>query len=97
MSGYLLKRAGAGDDDGLLPLGVNLISVDLSKSEVGTKQEQEKVLREVLAMYADLACLARLRGTEEWKKGVLPWHVAAARKARRAVSGCMRWGHLEGE
>ncbi|KAL8905345.1 MAG: hypothetical protein Q9207_002693 [Kuettlingeria erythrocarpa] len=97
ISGYLLKRAGAEDDDGLLPLGVNLVSLNLSKNEVSTKQEQEKVLREVLAMYADLACLARLRGTEEWKRGVLPWHVAAARKSRRAVSGCMRWGHPEGE
>lgn len=92
MSGYLLKRAGAEDEDGLLPLGVNLVSLDLSKNEPGTKQEQEQVLREVLTMYADLACLARLRGTEEWRRGLLPWHVAAARKARRAVSGCMRWG-----
>ncbi|KAL8922357.1 MAG: hypothetical protein Q9208_005210 [Pyrenodesmia sp. 3 TL-2023] len=97
MSGYLLKRAGAEDEDGLLPLGVNLISLDLSKNEPGTKQEQEQVLREVLTMYADLACLARLRGTEEWRRGLLPWHVAAARKARRAVIGCMRWGKPEEE
>ncbi|KAI4170694.1 MAG: hypothetical protein LQ343_004793 [Gyalolechia ehrenbergii] len=91
-SGYLFKRAGPDDEDGLIPLGINLISMDLSRNEPGTTQVQAKLLRDVLGMYGDLACLARLRGTEEWKSGVLPWHVAVARKARRAVSGCMKWG-----
>ncbi|KAL9024501.1 MAG: hypothetical protein Q9196_006471, partial [Gyalolechia fulgens] len=91
-SGYLLKRAGTDDEDGLIPLGVNLVCTDLSRHEPGTLQVQTRVLRDVLGMYGDLACLARLRGTEEWRNGVLPWHVAAARKARKAVSGCMKWG-----
>lgn len=94
LSGYLLKRAGADDEDGLLPLGVNLVSTDLKtgNDEAGVSQGNEKVLRDVLGMYSDLSSLARMRGIEEWKGGVLPWHVAAARKARGAVGGCMRWG-----
>ncbi|KAL8951519.1 MAG: hypothetical protein Q9222_002510 [Ikaeria aurantiellina] len=96
MSGYILKRRGTEDADGLISLGVNLIDVDVLKSKPRSTTDdvkaQEKVLREMLGMYADLAHLARLRGTEEWREGVLPWHVAAARKAKEAVSKCMRWG-----
>ncbi|KAL8730133.1 MAG: hypothetical protein Q9181_004771 [Wetmoreana brouardii] len=95
-SGYLLKRAGTEEEDGLIPLGVNLVSSDISKtSDGGALIRHEKFLRDVLSMYSDLATLARLRGTEEWRRGVLPWHVAAARKAGIAVSGCMRWGKKE--
>lgn len=98
MSAYLLKRAGPEDADGLVPLGVNLISVDLLKqsdtSPMNTKAG-EKALREVLGMYSDLATLARSRGIEVWKRGVLPWHIAAARKGKRAVRGCMRWGQRQ--
>ena len=94
ISGYLLKRAGSDDEDGLLPLGVSLISGDLSSSKNGAMAEKknERLLREVLRMYSDLATLARLRGTEDWKLGILPWHVAAARKGRDAVRSSMTWG-----
>ncbi|KAL8807028.1 MAG: hypothetical protein Q9200_004844 [Gallowayella weberi] len=91
-SGYLFKRAGAEDYDGLIPLGINLITTIISKPEARNCQTTLKTLREVLGMYSDLAMLARLRGLEEWKTGILPWHVAAARKARRIVTRCMRWG-----
>ncbi|KAL8924502.1 MAG: hypothetical protein Q9172_002667 [Xanthocarpia lactea] len=91
-SGYLLKRAGAEDNDGLVPLGVNLIATNLSKAEAGNGQTHAKTLTEILEMYSDLGMLARLRGLEEWRVGVLPWHVAAARKAKQAVTRSMRWG-----
>ena len=91
-SGYLLKRAGAEDNDGLVPLGINLIATNLTKAETGNGQTHTKTLTEVLERYSDLAMLARLRGLEEWKVGVLPWHVAAARKAKNAVIRSMRWG-----
>ncbi|KAL8777960.1 MAG: hypothetical protein Q9194_002266 [Teloschistes cf. exilis] len=88
MSAYLLKRAGPEETDGLVPLGINLISFDLFKqidtSSANTKSG-EKVLREVFGMYSDLATLARSRGIEAWKRGVLPWHIAAARKGKRAI------------
>ncbi|KAL8724359.1 MAG: hypothetical protein Q9166_007995 [cf. Caloplaca sp. 2 TL-2023] len=92
VSGYLLKCAGADEDDGLIPLGVNIVTTIISKPELGNYQGHVKILREVLEMYSDLATLARLRGLEDWSSGVLPWHVAAARKARRVVERCMRWG-----
>ncbi|KAL9600262.1 MAG: hypothetical protein Q9219_003306 [cf. Caloplaca sp. 3 TL-2023] len=110
VSGYLLKRAGPEDRDGLITLGVNLVAADLvaaaslqqqQQQQQGKEKEKEKerekaVLREVLGMYGDLACLARLRGVEGWREGVLPVHVAAARKAGRGVRGCMRWGKKGG-
>ncbi|KAL8786122.1 MAG: hypothetical protein Q9213_002988 [Squamulea squamosa] len=96
-SGYLLKRAGAEESDGLIPLGVNLIATIISRPETGICQAHGKTLSEILEMYSDLATLARLRGLEEWKVGVLPWHVAAARKAKKAVTGCMMWGENKGD
>ncbi|KAL8977008.1 MAG: hypothetical protein Q9177_006722 [Variospora cf. flavescens] len=95
MSGYLLKRAGSDDEDGLMALGVNLVSTDAKRDDAGVKTEQEEILKEVLKVYADLACLARLRRTEDWRTGLLPWHLAAARSAAGAVKGCMRWGKRE--
>ncbi|KAL8825132.1 MAG: hypothetical protein Q9170_007916 [Blastenia crenularia] len=92
VSGYLLKRAGSEDEDGLIPLDVNLIATDLARNEAAEQREKIKMLRSVLGMFDDLAALARLRGTEEWREGVLPWHLASARKGRRSVEGCMRWG-----
>ncbi|KAL8768475.1 MAG: hypothetical protein Q9209_005266 [Squamulea sp. 1 TL-2023] len=96
-SGYLLKRAGAEDNDGLIPLGVNLIATIMSKPDTGNCQAHDKTLTEVLEMYSDLATLARLQGLEAWKVGVLPWHVAAAKKAKKAVTGCMMWGKNNGD
>ncbi|KAL8851893.1 MAG: hypothetical protein Q9221_003216 [Calogaya cf. arnoldii] len=92
VSGYLVKRAGAENKDGLIPLGINLVATIFPKGETGNHEVHTKTLTEVLRIYSDLATLARLRGLEEWSAGVLPWHVAAARKARKAVTRCMRWG-----
>ena len=95
LSGYLLKRAGTEDRDGLISLGINLVTTITPKGEPGDRQAHRKTLTEVLEMYSDLATLARLRGLEEWQSGVLPWHVAAARKARKAVTRCIRWGEKD--
>lgn len=43
-------------------------------------------------MYAGLGTLARIRGITHPVRCVLPWHVAAARKANAGVNGMMRWG-----
>ncbi|KAL8855262.1 MAG: hypothetical protein Q9178_008086 [Gyalolechia marmorata] len=91
-SGYLFKRAGAEDNDRLVPLGVNVIATNLTKAETGNGRTHTKMLTEILEMYSDLGMLARLRGLEEWRVGVLPWHVAAARKAKKAVTRSMQWG-----
>ncbi|KAL8647785.1 MAG: hypothetical protein Q9226_006289 [Calogaya cf. arnoldii] len=92
VSGYLVKRAGAENKDGLISLGISLVASIFPKGETGNHEVHTKTLTEILRIYSDLANLARLRGLEEWSAGVLPWHVAAARKARKAVTRCMRWG-----
>lgn len=82
VSGHLIKRAGARDEDGLLVLGVSIIHA----------QKPDKVLlKEVLSMYRGLGMLARVRGIVDPVSNMLPWHVAAARKAHKAVSSTMRW------
>ena len=81
-SGYLVKRAGPRDEDGLIPLGVKLVH--------GQKPHRA-VLKEVLGMYRNLGTLARVRGVVDPVKSVLPLHVAAANKAWKAVSETMRY------
>ena len=81
-NGYLVKRAGPRDEDGLIPMGVNLVH---------GQKPFKALLKEVLAMYSNLGTLARVRGIVDPVKSVLPLHVAAARKAWKAVSETMRY------
>ena len=81
--GYLIKRAGTQDQDGLLLVQVNIIH--------GSKPLQQ-LLKEVLAMYRNLALLARVRNVIDPVKGTLPIHVAAAGKAYAALCKSMRYG-----
>lgn len=82
-SGYLLKRAGTRDEDGLIAVEVDIVHGDL--------KGKETVLKEVLSMYRGLAALARLRNVVDRVTGVLPWHVAAARRAGDGVNSLMSW------
>lgn len=81
-SGYLVKRAGPRDEDGLIPLGVNLVH---------GQKSYKAVLKEVLGMYRNLGTLARVRGVVDPVKSVLPLHVAAARKAWKMLVETMRY------
>lgn len=81
-SGYLVKRAGPRDEDGLIPLGVNLVH---------GQKPYKAVLKEVLGMYRNLGTLARVRGVVDPVKSVLPLHVAAARKAWKMLVETMRY------
>ena len=83
-SGYLVKRAGPRDENGLIAMGVNLVH---------GQKPYRGVLKEVLGMYRNLGTLARVRGIVDPVKSVLPLHVAAARKAWRAVSETMGYGY----
>ena len=83
-SGYLVKRAGPRDEHGLIPLGVNLVH---------GQKPYRGVLKEVLGMYRNLGTLARVRGVVDPMRSVLPLHLAAARKAWKAVSETMRHGY----
>lgn len=79
-SGYLLRRKGSTDGDGLYTMSVNILFARRSPSSYDT------LLREILGMYRDLATLARARGTRTVQQGTLPWHVATAIKAQTLLS-----------
>ncbi|MCJ1470627.1 mediator of RNA polymerase II transcription subunit 13 [Pseudocyphellaria aurata] len=85
VSGYLLKRGGARDEDGLIPAQVDVVHAAEPKTG-------EALLEEVLAMYGALGTLARLRGIVHPVRCVLPWHVATARKANIGVNDMMEFG-----
>ncbi|PLB55627.1 hypothetical protein P170DRAFT_506183 [Aspergillus steynii IBT 23096] len=79
-SGYLLRRKGATDGDGLYALTVNLIYTQRHSST------HETLLREALGMYRDLATLARARGTCAVQRNTMPWHIATAIRAQELLS-----------
>ena len=81
-SGYLIKRAGPRDEDGLIPLGVDLVH---------GQKPYKAVLKEVLGMYRNLGTLARVRRVVDPVRSVLPLHVAASRKAWKALGETMRY------
>lgn len=82
-SGYLVKRAGPRDEDGLVRMQVNILH---------GQKSYRPLLKAVLGMYRNLGLLARVRGIVDPVKSVVPFHVAAARKAHVAISGTMRHG-----
>jgi hypothetical protein len=75
-SGYLAKRAGAGDEDGITAIGIRIIH---QPADVNP----DSLLRDLLTMYRSLNAIARARGVED---GALPWHIAMARKAYGGLS-----------
>ncbi|GKZ93940.1 mediator of RNA polymerase II transcription subunit 13 [Aspergillus niger] len=79
-SGYLLRRKGSTDGDGLYTMSVNILFARRSPSSY------DALLREILGMYRDLATLARARGTRTVQQGTLPWHVATAINAQGLLS-----------
>lgn len=79
-SGYLLRRKGATDGEGLYALTVNLLYTQRPSST------HESLLREVLGMYRDLATLARARGTCAVQRSTMPWHIATALRAQELLS-----------
>lgn len=79
-SGYLIKRAGRQDEDGMVAMSVNLLHID---------QPYTPQLREILAMYRGLGTLARLKGLADPIRSVIPWHVAAAVKGQEVLSSLM--------
>lgn len=83
-SGYLVKRCGPRDEDGLVRIGVNIIR--------GQKPHRP-LLKAVLGMYSNLASLGRIRGIADPARSVDPYHIAAVRKAHTAVSAAMQYGN----
>ena len=82
VSGYLIKRAGARDEDGLLSLAVDIVHAS---------KPTPVLMKDVLVMYRSLGTLARSRGVIDPVEGVLPWHLAIAKKSYASVQALMPW------
>ena len=82
LSGFLLKRRGPLDSDGLVSLGVNLI---YTSADTATKAEHKAVLKKVIDQWRGLHTLARTKSLGG-SGSVLPWHVRTAIVGCRAVS-----------
>ncbi|KAJ5661966.1 Mediator complex subunit Med13 [Penicillium maclennaniae] len=79
-SGYLLRRKGTTDGEGVFSMTVNLVySQRPSSSHAAT-------LKETLGMYRDLASLARAKGMRSVQNNTLPWHIATALRAQELLS-----------
>ncbi|CRG84467.1 Mediator of RNA polymerase II transcription subunit 13 [Talaromyces islandicus] len=80
VSGYLLRRKGVNDSQGVAAMSVSLIHTSRPSGAY------ETVLREALNSYRDLATLARAKGTLAVQHNTLPWHIATAVKGQEFLS-----------
>ncbi|KAJ5727240.1 Mediator complex subunit Med13 [Penicillium malachiteum] len=79
-SGYLLRRKGTSDNDGVFTMTANLIHSQRPAAA------HEAVLKDILGMYRDLSSLARARGMRSVQENTLPWHIATALRAQELLS-----------
>ncbi|KAI0392275.1 hypothetical protein F5Y17DRAFT_477835 [Xylariaceae sp. FL0594] len=79
ISGYLIKRGGARQEDPPVLMEVNVVYYE------GNPRAYEPLLREMLTYYRGLGTLARARGMVDKETDVRPWHIAAAEKGVRAL------------
>jgi mediator of RNA polymerase II transcription subunit 13 len=80
VSGYLLRRKGVNDSQGVAAMSVNLVHTSRPSGAY------ETVLREALNSYRDLATLARAKGTFAVQHNTLPWHIATVVKGQEFLS-----------
>lgn len=80
LSGYLLRRNGVNDNQGVVSMGLNLVHTSRPSTA------HEAILREALGSYRDLATLARAKGTFHVQQNTLPWHIATAVKGQEILS-----------
>lgn len=79
-SGYLIRRSGTSDTDGLASMSVNIIHSHV-------RRLADVLLKDILRMYRDLATLARARGIAHVQGNYsLPWHIATAVKGQEILS-----------
>ncbi|CEO60823.1 hypothetical protein PMG11_05339 [Penicillium brasilianum] len=79
-SGYLLRRKGPTDSDGVFSMTVNLLY------SLRPAISHESVLGDTLAMYRDMSSLARAWGMRSVQGNTLPWHIATALRAQELLS-----------
>ncbi|KAL9117165.1 MAG: hypothetical protein Q9187_006302 [Circinaria calcarea] len=80
-SGFLIKRAGPVDDDGVMIMGVSIVYAETMN---------DSLLKKILCMYRALGILAKARGATTGLN-LLPWHIAVARTARQGLNSTMQW------
>uniref|UniRef100_A0A093VL25 Mediator of RNA polymerase II transcription subunit 13 n=1 Tax=Talaromyces marneffei PM1 TaxID=1077442 RepID=A0A093VL25_TALMA len=80
VSGYLLRRKGVNDSQGVTAMSLNLVYTSRPPAL------HEAVLREALINYRDLSTLARAKGTLHVQHNTLPWHIATAVKGQELLS-----------
>ena len=85
-SGFLVKRKGVKDEDGMVLLGVNLIH--LYPVAGPSPGQNEEALEEVIRQYRGLNALAALRGCIDKVQDCVPWHL------HTAVTGAKLLGNL---
>ena len=81
--GYLIKRAGVRDDEGMDMIGVQILHAE---------KMNERVLSDVLVMFRALATLGRVKAVADNCNGILPWHIAVVRKIQKGLNRLMPWG-----
>ena len=97
LSGFLLKRQGLRDEDGLARLGVHLIHTSTLSGPLDADEgkrkavvaAREELLRDIIGQFRGLVTLAKTRGCTESVHNVVPWHVATAVKGARVLNKWM--------
>lgn len=79
-SGYLLRRNGPTDADGVFAISVNLIY------SPRPAPSHDNVLKKTLSMYRDMGCLARAKGICSVQNNTMPWHIVTALRAQELLS-----------
>ncbi|KAI9730112.1 MAG: mediator of RNA polymerase II transcription subunit 13 [Cirrosporium novae-zelandiae] len=78
-SGYLIKRKGSTEGDGMVTMSASIIYVH------DQHRDMDALMNSVLKMYRELSTLARVKGVSERGVGILPWHVAISKKVMMAL------------
>ena len=97
LSGFLLKRQGLRDEDGLARLGAHLIHTSTLSGPLDADEgkrkavaaAREELLRDILGQFRGLVTLAKTRGCIDSVHDVVPWHVATAVKGARVLNKWM--------
>lgn len=60
---------------------------------MGSRATAEGLVKEVLAQYRGLGTLAKLKGVKGTKGGIIPWHVAVAKRGVEGLGKVLNGGN----
>ena len=84
-SGYLLKRSGRKDEDGLCSIGVHLKHTPDLPAGVGNQYDE--ALEDIIRQFRGLVTLVAARGVIDRVKQCVPWHIHTAVTGAKGLSG----------